>query len=194
MRNIIRAQFDEKTIKVYQAFRDEIANEAVKLDKFGPHFRVNRMSWIKPSFLWMMYRSGWATKKGQERILAIDIKRDNFDKILSNAVFTFFNKDIYDTNEKWKVILKNAEVRCQWDPDRDIYGNPIDKRTIQLGLSGKMLKKYKEEWTVKISDITDTVVQIREAILAKKFEKSMLPIEREYSLNNDNTNFGDKKI
>jgi hypothetical protein len=26
-------------------------------------------TWVKPSFLWMMYRSGWATTPGQERIL-----------------------------------------------------------------------------------------------------------------------------
>ncbi|WP_422570328.1 DUF4291 family protein, partial [Erwinia billingiae] len=29
------------------------------------------MTWIKPSFLWMMYRSGWGMKDpGQKRILA----------------------------------------------------------------------------------------------------------------------------
>jgi len=26
---------------------------------------MNRMTWIKPNFLWMMYRSGWASKKNQ---------------------------------------------------------------------------------------------------------------------------------
>jgi hypothetical protein len=27
-----------------------------------PPFKVDRMTWVKPSFLWMTYRSGWATK------------------------------------------------------------------------------------------------------------------------------------
>ena len=29
------------------------------------------MSWIKPNFLWKMYRCGWATKEGQEIVLAV---------------------------------------------------------------------------------------------------------------------------
>jgi hypothetical protein len=37
------------------------------------------MTWIKPSFLWMMYRCGWATKPGQERVLAIQITREGFE-------------------------------------------------------------------------------------------------------------------
>ncbi|WP_425365083.1 DUF4291 family protein [Eubacterium ruminantium] len=39
-----------------------IANEAVAKGAFGSHFSMNRMSWIKPSFLWMMYRCGWCGK------------------------------------------------------------------------------------------------------------------------------------
>ena len=37
-------------------------------------YSTTRMTWIKPNFLWMMYRSGWAEKKGQENILAIYLK------------------------------------------------------------------------------------------------------------------------
>ncbi|WP_458785448.1 DUF4291 family protein [Vallitalea sediminicola] len=32
------------------------------LKSFGSSFKLNRMTWVKPSFLWMMYRSGWAKK------------------------------------------------------------------------------------------------------------------------------------
>lgn len=176
----IFAQFDDKTIRVYQAFRDEIADEAIKMGKFGSHFRVGRMSWIKPSFLWMMYRSGWATKKGQERILAIDIKREGFDTILAQAVLSSFDRDVCETHEKWKKCLAKSEVRCQWDPERDIYGNPLDGRTIQLGLSGDVLKKYKKEWVVKITDITKDVIGMRNDIKNNSFKKEMLPIEIEY--------------
>lgn len=52
----IYAVFDNKTIRVYQAYNNEIADEALKLGKFGSKFSLNRMTWIKPSFLWMMYR------------------------------------------------------------------------------------------------------------------------------------------
>lgn len=67
----ILAQFDEDSIVVYQAYRSSIALYAVANQRFGGDFSYNRMSWIKPNFLWMMYRSGWATKEGQERMALI---------------------------------------------------------------------------------------------------------------------------
>ena len=51
------------------------------------------MTWIKPSFLWMMYRSGWGTKTDQERILAIDITREGFNTILSGVVLSAFDPE-----------------------------------------------------------------------------------------------------
>ena len=42
----------------------------VKNGYFGGAFSLDRMSWIKPNFLWMMFRSGWGTKEGQEVTLA----------------------------------------------------------------------------------------------------------------------------
>jgi uncharacterized protein DUF4291 len=59
----ILAQFDDDSIYVYQAYRPAIANYAVTNQRFGGEFSYNRMSWIKPNFLWMMYRSGWAGRK-----------------------------------------------------------------------------------------------------------------------------------
>ena len=79
----IRAVYTEDTIRVYQAYCPAIAEEAVALGTFGPRFKRTRMTWIKPSFLWMMYRCGWATKEGQERVLAMDIKRTAFDEIVN---------------------------------------------------------------------------------------------------------------
>ncbi|MHB8065640.1 MAG: DUF4291 domain-containing protein [Ruminiclostridium sp.] len=178
----ILAQFDEQNIRVYQAYSHKIADEAVSLGTFGSYFKMDRMTWIKPSFLWMMYRAGWATKEGQERILAIDIKRTGFNIILENVVLSAFKAEIYGQYENWKTQLENSQVRCQWDPDRDIFGNPLDRRAIQLGLKGSMVNNYVTDWIVKINDITDTVIEIRESIKSKTFEKSMLPIEHEYPL------------
>ena len=59
----IRAVYTENTIRVYQAYNEVIAKEAVKIGTFGPGFKLDRMTWIKPSFLWMMYRCGWGQKK-----------------------------------------------------------------------------------------------------------------------------------
>ena len=186
----IYAVFDDKTIRVYQAYNNEIADEALKLGKFGSKFSLNRMTWIKPSFLWMMYRSGWATKQGQERILAIDLKREGFDEIVRNSVFSSFNsvfssfREVSDlSKEEWKEKLENSEVRCQWDPDRDIYGNPIGRRAIQLGIKGETVRKYINDWIVNITDITDKVIEMRNSIQNGTFSESMLPQEKKYILN-----------
>lgn len=181
----ILANFDDEVIRVYQAYNNQIADEAIRLGTFGSCFKMERMTWIKPSFLWMMYRSGWATKKDQERVLAIDIKRDGFNIILKNAVISSFDKEIYDNYDDWKALLLNSEVRCQWDPDRDIYGNALENRAIQLGLKGSIVHKYINEWIVKITDITDIVVNIRASIKLKTFNDRMLPREKEYILKED---------
>ena len=71
---------------VYQAFCPQIAAFAVKNGKFGgPGYSFQRMTWIKTNFMWMMYRSGWAGKRDQERILAIRLSLEGFDTILANA-------------------------------------------------------------------------------------------------------------
>ena len=64
----IFAQYDKQCIRVYQAYNPMIAKEAITLQTFGEAFHINRMTWIKPSFLWLMYRSNWGTKKNQECI------------------------------------------------------------------------------------------------------------------------------
>lgn len=53
----IRAVYDEETITVYQAYSAEIALPAVTNQSLSasPAFQLSRMTWIKPSFMWMMY-------------------------------------------------------------------------------------------------------------------------------------------
>jgi hypothetical protein len=177
---IILAKFNEKTIRVYQAYTDAIANEALKLGTFGKRFSLDRMTWVKPSFLWMMYRSGWASKEGQNRVLAIDIERTGFDIMLENVILSTFKKEFYDSIEDWKEKVKRSNVRCQWDPDRDIYGNRINRRAIQLGLRGIIVNRYVNEWIVNINDITKYVFDLKEKINQKTFSDDMLPIELEY--------------
>ena len=77
----IRAVYNDQTIRVYQAYSDAIANTALLNQTFvSPPFKMERMTWIKPSFLWMMYRAGWGFKDdGQNRILAIDITLEGFE-------------------------------------------------------------------------------------------------------------------
>lgn len=173
----IYAVYNDKTIRVYQAYNHRIADEALKLGRFGKNFSLNRMTWIKPSFLWMMYRSGWASKEGQERVLAIDIKREGFNEIVKKSVISSYNKDLEISKDEWKDELNKSDVRCQWDPDRDIYGNPIGRRAIQLGIKGEMVKKYVNDWIVKITDITEEVKTIKKSIDNGTFEIEILPKE-----------------
>lgn len=156
----IRAVYNENTIRVYQAYPEVIAGEAVRLGTFGKHFKLDRMTWIKPSFLWMMYRCGWATKKGQERVLAIDIKRTAFDHIVKNAVLSKYNPETDGSMEEWKQRIQNSDIRCQWDPERDVWGNPLDYRSIQLGLRGQAVESYVREWIVSVEDITEYVKEL----------------------------------
>jgi hypothetical protein len=93
----ILAQYDERTVVVYQAYLREIAECAVQHERFGgPAFSPARMSWVKPNFLWMMFRSGWGTKPGQETTLAMRITREAFDQILAEAVPSTFTPETYE--------------------------------------------------------------------------------------------------
>lgn len=93
---VILAQQTDGSLIVYQAYKPAIADFAVKNQYLGgPDFSYQRMSWIKPNFLWMMYRCGWAEKENQERVLAIWIKKGNFENILDQAVFSSFKTQHY---------------------------------------------------------------------------------------------------
>ncbi|TWP31362.1 DUF4291 domain-containing protein [Apibacter muscae] len=180
----IRAVFDEETITVYQAYRKEIALPAVKAQTFVSPFKIERMTWIKPSFLWMMYRSGWAKKVGQEHILAIKIKREGFEWALKNACLSTFKEHIYKTHENWKEKLNNTPVRIQWDPEKDLLLNKLQYKSIQIGLKEEAVKKFVNDWIVEIKDITDFSKDIHHLILNDELEKAKdkLPKEEIYPL------------
>src|SRR5579875_1876812 len=98
----ILAQYDEQSIVVYQAYRPAIGRFAALHGYFGGEFSFSRMSWIKTNFLWMMYRSGWGSKEGQEVTLAVRIQRAGFDELLRLAVPSTYQKDRYSSEAEWK--------------------------------------------------------------------------------------------
>jgi hypothetical protein len=158
----VLAQFDADSIVVYQAFRAEIAQEAVALQRFGRGFSLERMSWIKPNFLWMMYRSGWATKSDQEHVLAVRLRRPFLERLLGCAVRSTYNADYWASREAWQAAVRSSDVRLQWDPDHDPSGNPVDRRAIQLGLRGATLREYAGSAILEIFDVTEFVAAQRE--------------------------------
>lgn len=153
----ILAQCDADSIWVYQAYRPAIARYAVEHQKFGGEFSFSRMSWIKPNFLWMMFRSGWATKEGQEHVLAVRLKRGFFDELLRSAVASSFHGSRFDSPEEWAAAVEKSECRLQWDPDHDPAGRPVERRAIQLGLRGSLLRRYGGSEVLAIEDITSLV-------------------------------------
>ncbi len=175
----ILAQFDDVSVYVYQAYRPSIAQYAVEHQRFGGEFSYSRMSWIKPNFLWMMYRSGWASKEGQERILAVRLRRTFFDEILRLAVPSARDSSRYASEEQWKSALANSTVRLQWDPDHDPFGHPLERRALQLGLRGETLRRYGETEILSIEDITPFVVTQR-ANLNSALEALVTPKESIY--------------
>src|SRR5262249_19647846 len=98
----ILAHFDDETIFVYQAYRPAIARYAVEHGHFGGEFSYSRMSWVKPNFLWMMYRSGWGTKPDQEVTLGLRLGREFFDTLLAQAVASSWNPQRFAMREEWK--------------------------------------------------------------------------------------------
>ncbi|MBS2549890.1 DUF4291 domain-containing protein [Catenulispora sp. NL8] len=180
----VRADCDRTSIVVYQAYRAEIADAAVRAQRFVAPFSLSRMTWIKPSFLWMMGRCGWARKPGQERVLAVRITRAGWEKALSQAVLTSYESGVYADRADWERQIKHATVNVQWDPERTLSGAVLDARSIQVGLSRHIVAEYVEDWTTEIRDITPTVRKMAELIKEGRKDRAAehLPKERPYEV------------
>ena len=173
----ILTQHDERAVVVYQAYNPGIGRFAAEHGFFGGDFKLTRMSWIKTNFLWMMYRCGWASKPDQETVLAVWLRRDAFESLLPQAVHSKHVPEVYGTPEQWKAELGRSEVRLQWDPDHGPNGAPQNRRAIQLGLSGEVLRKYSREWILELEDITPFVREQREHVRGRRLDALLTPRE-----------------
>ncbi|MGW6983908.1 DUF4291 domain-containing protein [Streptomyces sp. NPDC054932] len=179
----IRAAHTDTTITVYQAYSPSLGLPAARDGRFPPAWKRERMTWIKPSFLWMMYRCGWGTKDGQETVLAIEITREGFDRALRDACLSHYKPGLHEDRTAWKEALRGAPTRVQWDPERDLHLKPLPYRSLQLGLSGPASRAYADEWTVAIRDVTPLAREIR-GLLGGGDEaaaRALLPEESPYA-------------
>ena len=174
---------------VYQAYNNKIADFAIE-NQFlgGDAFSYNRMSWIKPNFLWMMYRCGWASKENQERVLALWLKKSDFEEILKEAVFSSFNPACYASEEEWRNDLNKKQARLQWDPEHDPYGNKIERRAIQLGLKGALLEKFGRKQIAFIEDVTAFAKEQNLLLQGNLADNLLVPIETLYKTSNCDLN------
>ncbi|GAA0585611.1 DUF4291 domain-containing protein [Paractinoplanes ferrugineus] len=180
----VRASYTDHTITVYQAYSPAIARPALAAGRFVAPFRRERMTWIKPSFRWMMYRCGWATKPGQEHVLAVEIRRDGFEWALANAALSHFDRDRYPDRDTWSRAVRTSPVRVQWDPERSLRLAPLPHRSVQVGLSADAVARYVDEWTVRLTDVTGLARTIHTHVAAGNLAAAtdLLPAERPYPL------------
>jgi len=176
----ILAHYDAETIVVYQAYRSSIARYAIKHRMFGGDFSYARMSWIKPNFLWMMYRSGWGTKVGQEFILGLRLRRQFFDGLLARAVASSWDSSDQVTRDEWKTAVAASDVRLQWDPDHDPHGKALSRRAIQLGLRGSAIDAFGRRELLEVIDMTDFVAEQRSHLRHAELPQLKTPMERVY--------------
>ena len=183
----IRANFDRDTIAIYQAYSPAIADAALKAGRFVSPFSFHRMTWIKPSFLWLMHRSNWGQKSGQERTLAVRIKRSGWEKALSLAVLTAFEPSVHSSPDEWRDRFQNAKVHLQWDPERSMRGASLPHYSIQVGLSRHIIQEYVDDWIVKIEDYTPLVTKMYKLIHSGQADKAKrhLPPEKVYSVSSE---------
>ncbi len=185
---VIIASYTQFTIRVYQAYNHTIADSILAIGRpTPPTFKMSRMTWIKPSFLWMMHRSGWATKHNQERILAFDITRVGFEWALSSSCISHIPNQDGPSISQWRDKLAASPVRVQWDPDRSLEGAKLPRRAIQVGLSGPAVLRFCNEWITDVGDITELSQSIMHLLANGKLSEARerLPRESEYPLEFD---------
>ncbi|MFG2113318.1 DUF4291 domain-containing protein [Streptomyces sp. NPDC048718] len=178
----IRAVHTDTTVTVYQAYTPAIGLPAARDGRFPAAWKRDRMTWIKPSFLWMAYRCGWGLKEGQETVLAVEITREGFEWALRNACLSHYVRGLHPAPATWQRELKRAPARVQWDPERDLRLRPLPHRSLQLGLAGEASRRYADEWTVAIRDVTPLVHQIHGLVRDGRTDEAarLLPDERPY--------------
>jgi hypothetical protein len=183
----VRARHTESTLTVYQAYRPEIGQVAARTGRFPATWKRDRMTWIKPSFLWMMYRCGWGTKDDQKTVLAVEITREGFLWALRHACLSHYAPGLHPDRATWKRQLRQAPARVQWDPERDLHLSALPYRSLQLGLAGEAAARYADEWIVGIEDVTPLATEIHGLVREGRLDEAagLLPAERPYPLDDE---------
>ncbi|MEU7701375.1 DUF4291 domain-containing protein [Streptomyces sp. NPDC039028] len=168
----IRADYDARTLVVYQAYAPAIADAALRAGRFVAPFSFQRMTWIKPSFSWLMHRSNWARKPGQERVLAVRITREGWEEALSRAVLTTADP----------AAVARAAVHVQWDPERSPRGAALNHYSIQVGIGRHLIRTYTDDWIVDLTDLTPRIRKASALMRSGHADKArrLFPAERAY--------------
>lgn len=178
----IRAVHDEETIRVYQAYNVELARAACEANSFQRplalgKWSATRMTWIKPSAVWMAYRCGWTVMKdkNQAAVIALDLSKPRFLELLRTAMLSHGAE---------ARATKDTPVVVQWDPERVMFaeaGKKTEKekekdchtrgvqqmRSIQIGLRGKGVECLLDpDFVLRITDVTEDFRRAHAALTA----------------------------
>ncbi|KAF8243870.1 hypothetical protein K440DRAFT_656095 [Wilcoxina mikolae CBS 423.85] len=169
------------TIVAVPAYSAEIAEPALASQNLSasPNFLFNRTTWIKPSWNWMMYRSGYSYKSPlQSRILAITMKRERFEHLLSLACVTH---GLLSEEER------SRPVRVQWDPERSVDMQKLEYRSIQIGIGRRISEVWVKEWVEGIEDVTERARRVKELVEEGRVQEArmLVPEERPYPLSKE---------
>lgn len=195
----IRATYDGDTITVYQAYNRSIADAAVKAQRLNasPDFRPGRMTWVKPSWAWMMYRAGYSFKDpGQERILALKMKHEHFVGLLERGVLSTHHgpgKGPSQGPRSSDARAEASEVRIQWDPERTARLEVLPYRSIQIGIPASLSAAWASGgWIAAIEDVTDTARELKKTLderpgitVEELVELGLVPEERPFPVSDD---------
>ncbi|MGP4002912.1 DUF4291 domain-containing protein [Streptomyces sp. 8N706] len=183
----IRALHTESTVTVYQAYAPALGLPAARDGRFPGAWKRDRMTWIKPSFLWMMYRCAWGVKEGQETVLAVEITREGFEWALRHACLSHYEPGLHPDRAAWKRELRRAPARVQWDPERDLRLRALPYRSLQLGLSGEAARRYADEWTTAVTDVTPLAHEVHALVRDGELDAAarLLPGETPYPAGED---------
>jgi hypothetical protein len=176
----ILAHYDDESVIVYQAYNRSIGRFAVEHGRLGGDFSYSRMSWVKPNFLWMMYRSGWGTKENQEMTLALRLRRTFFDAILAEAVPSSWDREAFASQDEWAVAVARSSVRLQWDPDHHPSGAKLERRALQVGMRGEVLETFGQRELLEVIDLTEFVAEQRANASKTGLSALLTPREKVY--------------
>ncbi|KAJ1334009.1 DUF4291 family protein [Microdochium nivale] len=156
----------EDLVTVYQAYNPAIVEAACAAQRLdaSPRFRLTRMTWVKPSWCWMMYRAGYSHKdENQARILALRMRKRDFWALLRMAELT-----THDTTPLTSSVVPAAVTATQAGGDDDDDGKEERAKKVEdaphsgdpSGKSEKVKVQWDPERNARIEKLGHRSIQI----------------------------------
>ncbi|MEN7551725.1 DUF4291 family protein [Rapidithrix thailandica] len=182
---LIYADYDEEGVYVYQAFKPQTVQTAVALGTFGKGFGLDRISWIKPSFGWVLRRTKYGTKNRMQGIAKIKLSHQAFHEIISQSIESHWNQNVFASEDVWRNRLNSSDVIHQWDPERDLIGRRLERQAIQIGIRGEVIKKYVSDYIIGVEDVSSLAHEISRIKKGGATNFPGVPEEKEYPISEE---------